>query len=207
MRFDVATLDAEMCGRLLTATVLPRPIAWVVTLAADGSRNAAPFSFFNALCSWPPILGFGMQPRDDGSAKDTLANILATSEFVINLVSFEQAGAMNVTGGHHPPAVDELTLAGLASIASDRVAPPRIAGAPVAYECRLREVIEIEGGRAIVLGDVVMLHIVDQAVTDAARGHIDGAVLDLVGRMHGRDRYLRARDPFRLDRSGHPANH
>lgn len=200
MRFDVASLDPDVCARLMTATIVPRPIAWIVTLAGDGTRNAAPFSFFNALCSWPPVLGFGAQPRDDGSPKDTIANIRETGEFVVNLVSHAQAEAMNATAAQHPPDTDEIALAGLADTPSNMVAPPRVAEAPVAFECRLRSVIDIAGARAIILGDVVMIHVADHAILDPARGHVDGVALDLIGRMHGRDQYIRARDLFRLGR-------
>lgn len=200
MRFDVASLDAEVFARLMTATVLPRPIAWVVTQASCGIRNAAPFSFFNALSSWPPILGIGIQPRADGHDKDTIANIRTTGELVVNLVAFAQAEAMNRTAAEHGPDVDELDLAGLDVIASEQVAPPRIAGAPVAYECRMRHIIDVDHGRSILLADVLVVHIRDEAVLDAAGGKIDGLRLDLVGRMHGRDQYLRARETFSLMR-------
>ncbi|MDF7775591.1 flavin reductase family protein [Sphingomonas sp. AOB5] len=200
MRFDVAELDAVKCARLVTATVVPRPIAWVVTQAPDGTRNAAPFSFFNAMSSWPPVLAIGMQPRADGSPKDTLANIRATGEFVVNLVPHALADAMNLTGGAHAPAVDEIRLAGLDSVPSEHIVPPRIVGAPVAYECRLRQVVDIEAGRAIVLGDVLAMHIDDAAILDADAGKIDAPALDLVARMHGAEHYLRTSDLFRIAR-------
>ncbi len=184
----------------MTATLLPRPIAWITTLATDGTRNAAPFSFFNVLCSWPPVLGIGMQPRVDGLPKDTLANIRANGEFVVNLVAYDQASSMNATSATYPPDVDEIALVGLSVLASDCITPPRIAGAPVAYECRLRSVIDIADGRVIVLGNVVMVHVAAHAVHNAARGHVDGAALDLIGRMHGRDNYVRTNDLFRVER-------
>lgn len=200
MRFDTASLDANLCARLITATVVPRPIAWIVTQSIDGQRNAAPFSFFNALCSWPPVLGIGMQPRADGKPKDTLANIRATREFVVNMVSYAQASAMNMTGGAYPPTLDEIALAGLEVERSAAVAPPRIAGSPVAFECCLREEINVENGRVIVLGNVVSIHIEDDALLTDSPGKVDASRLDLVARMHGANRYLRANDVFTLDR-------
>lgn len=199
MRFDVAELDAAKCARLVTATVVPRPVAWVVTQAADGTRNAAPFSFFNAMCSWPPVLAIGMQPRADMSPKDTLANIRESGEFVVNLVPHRLADAMNQTGAPHPPSIDELALAGLDAVPSHHVAPPRIAGSPVAYECRLRQLIDIEAGRAIVLGDILAIHVDDHAILDNA-GRIDATALDVIARMHGAEYYLRADEPFRIER-------
>jgi flavin reductase (DIM6/NTAB) family NADH-FMN oxidoreductase RutF len=201
VRFDVAALDRTRCARLLTGTVVPRPIAWVTTLSAAGARNAAPFSFFNILCSWPPVLGIGMQPRDDGSPKDTLANILATGAFVVNLVGFAQARAMNVTGAALPPDKDEIALAGLTAIPSAHIPPPRLAEAPAAFECTLRQTIQLGEGRMIVLGDILAAHIVDHAVLDPDSCGIDATVLDLVARMHGPDEYLTTRDIFSLPRS------
>lgn len=200
MRFDVAELDAVKCARLVTATVVPRPIAWIVTQAADGTRNAAPFSFFNAMCSWPPVLAVGMQPRGDASPKDTMANIRASGEFVVNLVPYALGDAMNRTGAPHPPAADEIALAGLDTLPSHHIAPPRIAGSPVAYECRLRQLIDIEAGRAIVLGDILAIHVDDGAILDAEAGRIDATALDLIARMHGAEYYLRTGDPFRIER-------
>lgn len=200
MLFDFATLDPATCNRLMTALVTPRPIAWVVTQDAAGRRNAAPFSFFNVLCSAPPILAIGMQPRPEGPPKDSRANIEATGDFVVNLVPFAAAEAMNRTSGAHPAGVDELAVAGLETLASVHVAPPRIAASPVAFECRLRQTIAIEGDRAILLGDVLAAHVDDAAVRDPARGHIDATRLDLIARMHGAGLYLRATDLFEMTR-------
>lgn len=206
MRFDTASLDANLCARLITAAVVPRPIAWIVTQTIEGRRNAAPFSFFNALCSWPPVLGIGMQPRPDGTPKDTLANIRATHEFVVNLVNYTQASAMNITGGAYPPNLDEITLAGLEVERSAVVAPPRIVGSPVAFECCLREEINVANGRVIVLGDVLSMHIEDDALLTNGPGKVDAGRLDLVARMHGGNRYLRTSDVFTLDRIDPPDN-
>ena len=200
MRYDTDQLDADIANRLMTGLVTPRPIAWIVTQDANGNRNAAPFSFFNVLCSWPPILAVGIQPRPGGTAKDTRANIEATGEFVVNLVSAELTEAMNATSATEEPGVDELVLAGIDTAPSAHVAPPRIAACPVAFECRLRQAIAIAPDRAIVLGDVVAIHVNDAAVLDPARGYVDGTALDLVARMHGRCTYLRSTDVFTLDR-------
>lgn len=200
MEYDFARLDATVANRLMTALVVPRPIAWVVTVDGVGRRNAAPFSFFNVLCSWPPIVALGVQPRPDGTLKDTRANIELSGEFVINLVPHGAVDAMNLTSGAFPSEVDELAMAKLETIASTHVQPPRIAASPAALECRLRQTIPIAEGRAILLGDVLAAHVDDAALIDRARGQVDASRLDLVARMHGRGMYLRTLDLFQMTR-------
>jgi flavin reductase (DIM6/NTAB) family NADH-FMN oxidoreductase RutF len=200
MHYDFAILDAAVANRLMTAVVTPRPIAWIVSQDGKGQRNAAPFSFFNVLSSWPPILAVGIQSRPDGTLKDTRANIEATGDFVVNLVPFALAEAMNATSAPLSPDTDELAIAGLAVTPSVHVKPPRITGSPVAFECRLRQIVPILPDRAILLGDVLALHVTDDAIIDVASGKIDGAQLDLIARMHGAGTYLRATDIFHLAR-------
>jgi flavin reductase (DIM6/NTAB) family NADH-FMN oxidoreductase RutF len=200
MQFDVAALDAAVCARLVTGTVIPRPIAWIVTVSSEGVRNAAPFSFFNAVCSWPPILAIGMQSRRDGNPKDTLTNIRATGEFVVNLVPRHLTEAMSTTGSEVEPEVDEIALAGLMCAKSSHVAVPRLAGAPAAFECRTRQIIDIEAGRVVVMGDVIAIHVDDAAIVDRQTGYIDATALDLVARIHGADHYATTRDRFTVPR-------
>ena len=106
MLFDLATVPPRICYKLLVSTITPRPIAWVVSLDAHGALNAAPFSFFNAFSSDPPVIGIGIGPRSGGRTKDTRANIADTGEFVVNLVSEDTAEAMNVTAIEFEPDVD-----------------------------------------------------------------------------------------------------
>ena len=204
MLFDFAALSPENCYKLLTSTVVPRPIAWITSLDAEGRRNAAPFSFFNALCGDPPIVAIGIGGRRTDSApgrgKDTLANIRATGDFVVNLVGYALREAMNITAIEFPPDVDELAEAGLTPLASIHVRPPRIAEAPVALECARFAVIEVNVDRAIVLGRVLAMHVRDEAVLDPVRCHIDTPRLDLIGRMHGGGWYARTTDLFDLPR-------
>jgi flavin reductase (DIM6/NTAB) family NADH-FMN oxidoreductase RutF len=199
MMFDFAQLAPTQTGKLLRATVTPRPIAWVTTLHADGRTNAAPFSFFNLLCSEPPLLGFGITPRD-GGPKDTGNNIRRTPEFVVNLVPHALAEAMNATSGEHGPEVDELAANGLASLPSHHVAPPRIAGCPAALECRLHTLLQPGGEALIVIGQVLVLHLEDGALLDAERHYVDTPALDLIARMHGRGWYARSTDLFEIGR-------
>jgi flavin reductase (DIM6/NTAB) family NADH-FMN oxidoreductase RutF len=204
MLFDFAELSSQNRYKLLTSTVTPRPIAWVVTLDALGRRNAAPFSFFNALVSDPPIVGIGIggrRPADaPGSWKDSGANIRATGEFVVNLVAFDARSPMNVTAIAVPHDVDELAEAGLTALPSVKVKPPRIAESPVALECETFSIVDVSTDHAIVLGRVLAMHVRDDAVLDRARCHIDTPKLDLIGRMHGSGWYARTTDLFEMPR-------
>ncbi len=200
MQFDFATIPAQDRYKLIVSTIVPRPIAWVVTQAPDGGVNAAPFSFFNALSGDPPIIAIGIGGRDEGGAKDTAANIRTAKQFVVNLVSEETAQAMVVTAIDFPPGVNEVVEAGLTTIPSVKVAPPRIAESPVAFECETFQTIPLPGDRDLVLARVLMVHIIDEAVMDPARCYIDTPKLNLVGRMHGRGWYSRTGDQFELPR-------
>src|SRR5215475_2538589 len=158
VHFDMETLDAASRYKLLAATVTPRPIAWVTTCAQDGVVNAAPYSFFNAMGHEPPTVALGLL-AGKGRFKDTAANILATGEFVVNLVSEANAEAMNVTCIDAPPEIDELRLAGLTPHASRAVRPPRIAESPVAFECRVLTSLVTGPRQTIVIGRIVCAHV------------------------------------------------
>lgn len=198
MLFDLETLDDAFGYKLLTATVQPRPIAWVTTLGADGAVNCAPFSFFNAMGGAPPIVALGLQPRA-GALKDTARNITETGEFVVNLVPFRLAEAMNITCVDAPPGVNELELAGLAAAPSVKVAPPRIAESPISLECRVLQIVESGPLQRVVIGQVLALHVADDLVSDPARGHLKTRELDLITRGGGQD-YLRQGAVFSMAR-------
>jgi flavin reductase (DIM6/NTAB) family NADH-FMN oxidoreductase RutF len=200
MLFDFATLDAQNRYKLLVSTVAPRPIAWVVTEDAKGIINAAPFSFFNAISGDPPLLIIGIGGRKPGDAKDTGNNIRETGQFVVNLVGDANAQAMNVTAIDFPPEVDELAEAGLTTLPSTKIKPPRIAESPVAFECERFMNIDLGIDRTLVIGRVLAVHVRDDCVLDAARCHIDNAKLDLIGRLHGAGWYSRTRERFDMPR-------
>ena len=204
MLFDFAALSPDNRYKLLTATIVPRPIAWITSLDAEGKLNAAPFSFFNALAGDPPIVGIGIGGRHPGRRaghwKDSAANIRARGEFVVNLVPYDLREAMNVTAIEFAAEVDEVAEAGLETAPSTKVAPPRLAASPVALECQRFVTLEVEVDRTIVLGRVVAMHVRDDAVLDAERCHIDTPKLDLIGRMHGRGWYARTTDRFDMPR-------
>jgi flavin reductase (DIM6/NTAB) family NADH-FMN oxidoreductase RutF len=205
MLFDFAEVLPKNRYKLLASTITPRPIAWVVSQDAKGVLNAAPFSFFNAFAADPPIVGIGISGRSSGAHKDTRSNIAATGEFVVNLVSEENAGAMNITALDFDPHIDELAEAGLTPLPSVRVKPPRIAESPVALECVLHQIVDFSPTSSLVLGRVVAMHVADEAVVDAANAYVDASKLHLIARMHGTAWYARTRDLFELPRPVHPA--
>jgi len=200
MLFDFETLTVQDRYKLLVSTVVPRPIAWVVTQDSGGRLNAAPYSFFNVFSADPPVVVFGIGGRKPGDVKDTGQNIRETGQFTVCLVNQDAAQAMNITAIDFPPEVDELAEAGLTTVTSTRIKPPRIAESPVALECERFVIVELNTDRALVLGRVVAMHVRDDCVLDAQRCHIDTPKLDLIGRLHGGGWYTRTTDRFEMPR-------
>ncbi|RLP26969.1 flavin reductase family protein [Mesorhizobium sp. YM1C-6-2] len=199
MRFDLDDVGAQNAYKLLAATVMPRPIAWVVTLDREGTINAAPFSFFNVMGSAPPTVALGILADPERGFKDTARNILDTEEFVVNLVPERLVGAMNVTAVDAPRGVDELALANLATSPSSRVRPPRIAESPVNFECVLLSSVQTGPAQLVAIGRVLVVHIDDDYLLDVERAYVDTPKLDLVARSYGSG-YVRSRDTFNLER-------
>jgi flavin reductase (DIM6/NTAB) family NADH-FMN oxidoreductase RutF len=202
--FDLPAMSKADRNKLLVSLVLPRPIAWVTSKDAEGVLNAAPFSYFNVLSSDPPIVGIGIGAQPDRQVKDTLANIRARGEFVVNLVPEELAEQMNITATNAPPGVDETQLAGLELAASEVVDVPRIAGSPVAMECKVFQLVETGGTGTIVLAKVVRLHVRSSVFKDLEKLYVDPAQMRLIGRMHGASGYCTTRDTFVMDRKSWP---
>jgi flavin reductase (DIM6/NTAB) family NADH-FMN oxidoreductase RutF len=200
MLFDFAKLKHENAYKLLISTVVPRPIAWVTTQDVDGSINAAPFSFFNAVSGNPPVVAIGIGGRAPGDVKDTGGNIRRTGQFVVNLVSNLLAQQMNVTAIDFGKEVNELAQAGLTTAPSATVRPPRIAESPVSLECERLVIVEVGIDRAVVLGKVLAIHVNDEFVLDAERCYVDTPKLELIGRMHGAGWYARTTDRFEMPR-------
>lgn len=200
MQLDFAALPAHEAYRWLTATVTPRPIAWVSTRSADGIDNLAPFSFFQVVCDAPPTLMLSIGLRPDGGEKDTLRNLRERGELVIQLVSASQAETMNATAAAFPHGVSEFERCGVAAAASERVAPSRVAASAVAFECGLAAIQPYPAAAPthhLVFAEVLFAHIDDAAMTDMR--HVDPAKLDLIGRLGGAA-YVRTRDVFQLKR-------
>lgn len=163
------------------ALIAPRPIGWISSVSATGAVNLAPYSFFNAFCELPPIIGFCSYGR-----KDSLHNIEETGVFVHNIVGAPLMAEMNQTSGRYPHGIDEMREAGLEAIASDLVAAPRVAAAPAAMECKLIEIKQLadaEGNKAecfLILGEVVRIHIDERILKD---GMVDELALAAVARL------------------------
>lgn len=199
MQFDLDQLETPIVYKLMSACVFPRPIAWVTTQNAEGSVNAAPYSFFNAMGSAPPTLAVGLQADSERGFKDTAKNILENGEFVVNLVSEKLAEAMNVTAVDAPNGIDELQLARLGTTPSSHVAPPRIASAPVAFECVSLTALVTGPCQTIAIGRIKAIHVDEAYVKDAERGHLSTLDIGLVGRTFASG-YVRTTDRFDLDR-------
>ena len=186
--------------KLMIGLIVPRPIAFVSTLDLDGVRNLAPFSYFTAVSSDPPVVLFCPTFREGQLiTKDTLRNVRATQEFVVNIVSEEFATQMNQCSAEVAPEVDEFELSGLTAVPSELVKPPRVAESHVHMECRLRQIVEISnkpGGGAVVLGEVLLFHVRREIFSNF---RIDPDKLRAIGRMGGHA-YCRTRDRFELKR-------
>lgn len=182
MLVDPAALDAKELYRLMISIIVPRPIAWTSTISADGVLNAAPFSYFQALSSKPPMVMISVGRRRGGVAKDTRANIEATREFVVNIVSEGSGVRMVRTSVDYPPDVSEFAEAGISPVPSTKVKPPRIAESAVSLECRLDRVLDV-GTSGVCIGEVVAIHLRDDVLT--ADGTVDPWKLRPLGRLGG----------------------
>ncbi|MCL2535082.1 MAG: flavin reductase family protein [Nocardiaceae bacterium] len=193
--FDPTDTDPGRFYKVLTASVVPRPIAWVSTLSADGVPNLAPYSFFTVSSANPPVVQFTSVTR-----KDSLRNIEATGEFVVNLATEPMVEQVNASSAPYEPGADEFAVLGIASEPSERVRPPRVADSPVAIECRLRQVIEV-GASFVVMGDVLAVAVRPEAVADD--GLPEFAALAPLSRL-GRDEWGMTPPVRRITRPGRP---
>ncbi|MFI2371162.1 flavin reductase family protein [Streptomyces sp. NPDC018833] len=181
MRIDLDPAHSEpsVFYRLLTATVVPRPIAWVSTTSADGTDNLAPHSFFTISCVEPPVVQFTSVGR-----KDSLRNIEDTGAFVVNLAPEPLFEEINATATDFPRGISEFDAVGIAREPSLRVEPPRVAASPVALECRLHSTLRL-GDSTVVFGQVVHAAVSEDVMTD---GHPEVAKLAPLSRL-GRDEW------------------
>lgn len=187
--------------RLMLSSIVPRPIAWVSTLGPDGTPNLAPYSFFNGVSGAPPIVMISITRKSErfgGGIKDTLYNLQATGEFVINLVDESLAEAMNQTAGEWPYTVDESSLANVEVTASMDVKPPRVSKAPIAMEARLQQIVPVSGSDyTLVLGRIVRYHIRGDLLRED--GLIDATRLQPLARLGGAE-YTKLGEVFSLER-------
>jgi flavin reductase (DIM6/NTAB) family NADH-FMN oxidoreductase RutF len=184
--------------RLCIGFINPRPIALVSTRAADGVLNLAPYSFFNMVCSNPPVVMFSTTTRRDSGAKDTLRNVEQAGEFVIATSAAGFARQMNMCAADLPPERSEFEFSGLTPVPATRVNAPLVKESPVNMECRVREIKRIgegPGSGNVVFGDVVCLHVADEILD--AKGVPDPRKLTTVGRLGGAW-YVNASEPYEM---------
>jgi flavin reductase (DIM6/NTAB) family NADH-FMN oxidoreductase RutF len=200
LAFDPANYSPNDIYKLMIGSIVPRPIALVSTVDERGVRNLAPFSYFTACSANPPVVVFCpiMRPVPP-QAKDTLRNVIATREFVVNIVSEEFAERMNATSAQVLPEVDEFELSGLTPIPSERIKPARVAESHIHMECRLLQIVQVSdqpGGGSLVLGEVLRFHVRHDLIENF---RIDPDKLHAIGRMAG-STYVRTTDRFDLER-------
>jgi flavin reductase (DIM6/NTAB) family NADH-FMN oxidoreductase RutF len=198
MELNLENEFADRAYPILSSLVTPRPIALVTTVSADGTVNAAPFSFFNLLGADPPICAFAPGDRDDGAPKDTARNIRATHEFVVNLVDEALAEAMNQCAAPLPFGESELARAGLHAATSSVVKPPRIAEAPASLECVEWGTLQI-GGNRIIIGLIKRVHLRDE-LFDVATKRVRTDKLLTIGRMASPHWYCKTSERFEMIR-------
>ncbi len=183
-RLELDGLTRQERYKLLTGSVIPRPIAFVTTLNADGGINAAPFSQFIIIAADPGLLGFSIGPGPARLAKDTLVNVRRIGEFVINTVPEELAVAVQICADNEVRGENELDLAGLTTVPSEKVAPPRVAETLIQFECRLEQIVEFGNApNSLVVGRIVLMH-ARHGLVDNYR--VDAAACRMLGRIGGR---------------------
>jgi flavin reductase (DIM6/NTAB) family NADH-FMN oxidoreductase RutF len=194
MIVDPSALEPRVLHQLLIGTVIPRPIAFVSTVGANGRFNVAPFSYFNLISTRPPLVGIAVGRRRDGP-KDTTKKVRETGDFVVNVVDEALLAQAVQASGEWPESVDEFELTHLTPVPSDKVRSPRVGESPVSLECRLERIVEFENTDLIV-GEVVWGHLRDGLLTD---GKVDPLALRPVGRLGG-DGYAVVRDVVEMAR-------
>ncbi len=199
MEFDFGKLTSKDRYKLLSSTVIPRPIALVSTIDENGVLNAAPYSFFNMFAEEPATCVLGIQKRPDGKYKDTSSLIRKSGEYVINLVDMDLAESMNISSINFDPEYDEFDLAGFTPVASRLIAPPRIKEAPVSFECRRTVTLQLNEERDLVVGEVLTMHARDGLI-DPETLYLDREKYDVVGRLYA-DLYAPLREVFSLKSS------
>jgi flavin reductase (DIM6/NTAB) family NADH-FMN oxidoreductase RutF len=205
MQIDPDKISVRENYKLMIGSILPRPIAFVSTISPTGILNLAPYSFFTGITSNPPTIGFAPARKSPvGDKKDTLSNIEATKEFVVNIVTEDIAEQMNETSTNFPAEIDEFKVVGLTPVSSHIVKPPRVAESPINMECRLHDIVYIgkeePGGGALVIGKIILFHIQDDLIKN---GRINTERLRPIGRLAGQEyttlgrRFVLERKPYK----------
>ena len=201
MEIAPENLPWQSVYNILVGSVVPRPIGWISTVDSAGRPNLAPFSFFNAVCPNPPHVLFCPNVRiTDRQTKDSLHNVRATGEFVVNIVTEDLAEAMNLTATELPAEVNEFEFGDLLISPSKAVLPPRVAASPIHYECKVAQIFDLgdqPGAGSVVIGKVLHIH-VDESVLFGG-DKVDVAKLKPIGRIGGNG-YCRVTDLFKMVR-------
>lgn len=201
MELDPSTLSHQSIYKILTGSILPRPIGWISSIDLDERPNLAPFSFFNVVCSNPPTLLFCPMIRGvDSSPKDTLNNVRQTGEFVVNIVTEDLLKAMNDTSIEAPSEFNEFEFAGLTLSPSVTVRPPRVLESPIHFECKVNQILDINnapGGGSIVIGTITHIHAEERVMLGTDK--INLTALQPIGRLMGAA-YCRVEQVVELDR-------
>ncbi|HLX15521.1 MAG TPA: flavin reductase family protein [Bradyrhizobium sp.] len=199
--FSLRDLSPHNRYKLLSSVVIPRPIALVTTLDANGAVNAAPFSFFNVFSENPPLVVLGLQHKPDRGPKDTARNIHREGEFVANMVDEALAFAMNDCAVDFPSGESEVAAVGLATLPSVDVRVPRLAAAPFSLECKRSVSLSFGPQRELLVGEVLRIHARD-GLLDAANMYVDLEAYRPIGRLFG-NLYTYQREAFAMDRESH----
>lgn len=207
-RFIDLTVPSDFKRGIFNAIIAPRPIGWISTVDTDGVANLAPFSYFNLFSSLPPILAFSCNSPEDRDAKDTLANVRATGEFVYNMASLDLIEQVNLTSTPLPAGMDEFEFARLEKMPSVHVAPPRVAASPVNLECRVLKIVRFGEGEGeipthVTFGQVVGVHIMERFLD--GDGYFRTETAQPVARLGGAQ-YAVSALPFELERQFQRAN-
>ncbi|WP_400164784.1 flavin reductase family protein [Brevibacillus sp. TJ4] len=184
MELQIDKLERQEKYKLLIGCVIPRPIAWITSLGADGLLNAAPFSYFNVASIEPMMVSIAIMRKPGGQPKDTARNIAATNEFVVNMVDIHNVDAVNQTSADYPPDVSEVEALDLSTAPSTLVRVPRLQASRIHFECRLHQIVELGTPTTsdLVIGEVVHVHVADELYE---RGRIDARGFAPVSRLAG----------------------
>ncbi len=201
MEISPTAIPWQSMYKILIGSVVPRPIGWISSLSPEGVPNLAPFSFFNAVCANPPHVVFCPMIRStDGRPKDTLYNVRATGEFVVNLATEALAAAVNISSTEFDAEVDEFAIAGLTPVPAQSVRPPRVGESPIHLECQVAHIVDLgqaPGAGSVVIGRVVHVHVNDDVLIGEDK--IDLARLKPIARLAG-NAYARVTDIFEMER-------
>jgi len=201
MEFNPDSLEASAIYKLLTGSIIPRPIGWISTIDEKGINNLAPFSYFNMIGDDPPHIMFSTR-RDNNTNKDTLNNVLNTKQFVVNMVTEELVEQMNATAQAVPSEVDEFQLVGVTPIPSTKIKPMRVQESPIQFECELVHHYFLEnhkqGGACIMIGRIVMMHFDEKVLLDNYK--INMETYKPVARLAGSN-YSKIGEVFSIKRS------